>query len=163
MKKPARFRPMIAVIGDTVCDKNVAALALETGRLVAGRGAILVCGGYGGVMEHAARGAKASGGTTLGILSGKEKNEANRWIDIPIVTGIRDARNAIIARTADGVIAISGAYGTLSEIAFALNFGVPVVGLRSWDLRHHGPKKNLSFPNFQTPSKALSHLFRLIS
>ena len=95
-------------------------------------GAVLVCGGRGGVMEAACRGAKAAGGLTIGILPGVDRGGANAFVDVPIVTGMGEARNAIVARTAQAVIAIGGSYGTLSEIAFALRFGVPVVGLGTW-------------------------------
>ena len=85
-------------------------------------------------MEAACRGAKSARGLTIGILPGTDRSEANPYVDIPIVTGIRCARNVIVARTAQAVIAVGGSYGTLSEIAFALNFGVPVVGLGTWEL-----------------------------
>ncbi|MGH7601866.1 MAG: TIGR00725 family protein, partial [bacterium] len=98
---------------------------------------MLICGGMFGVMEAACRGAKEIGGTTIGILPGKNKTEANAFVDIPIVTGLNDARNVIIARSADGVIAVDGEYGTLSEIAFSLKFGKPVIGLKlSFDIPH---------------------------
>jgi uncharacterized protein (TIGR00725 family) len=101
-------------------------------------GAVLVCGGRGGVMEAACRGAKSANGLTIGILPGKSWSEANPYVDIPIVTGIGEARNAIITRTAQAVIAIGGSYGTLSEIAFALSFGTPVVGLGTWEVGREG-------------------------
>jgi hypothetical protein len=89
-------------------------------------------------MEAACRGAKAEGGTTLGILPGLDREEANAYVDIPIVTGLGEARNAIVVRTADAVIAVSGGYGTLSEIGLALKMGCPVVGLGTWELRQEG-------------------------
>ena len=89
-------------------------------------------------MEAACRGAKSAGGLTMGILPGKSWAEANPYVDIPIVTGISEARNAIITRTAQAVIAIGGCYGTLSEIAFALSFGMPVVGLGTWEMEREG-------------------------
>ena len=105
---------------------------------MAEKGAILICGGRGGVMAAACRGAKSGGGLTIGILPGTHRSQANPYVDIPIVTGIGEARNAIITRTAQAVIAIGGSYGTLSEIAFALAFGVPVVGLGTWEMRRDG-------------------------
>ncbi len=153
---------IIAVIGDSECPAEVKRLAYEVGRLVANAGAYLICGGYGGVMAESARGAKDAGGTTIGILSGIDPGEANSSIDIPIVTGMRDARNAIIARTADGVIAVSGGFGTLTEIGFSLLFHVPLVGLRSWRLDHHDPAKRLPFPSADTPEKAFDLLLSLI-
>jgi hypothetical protein len=99
------------------------------GRLLAREGVILVCGGLGGVMEAAARGAKRAGGTTLGILPGYDPASANPYIDIPVCTGMGHARNAIIAATASALIALEGAYGTLSEIALGLKLGRRVIGL----------------------------------
>jgi uncharacterized protein (TIGR00725 family) len=119
----------IAVIGGGHCSDEIYELARQVGQEIAKAGATLICGGMFGVMEAACRGAKEAGGTTIGILPGKMKNEANAFVDIPIVTGLNDARNVIIARSADGVIAVDGEYGTLSEIAFALKFSKPVVGL----------------------------------
>ena len=154
-------QPIIAVIGDGNCAPDIYKLAEQTGYLLAKKGARVMCGGYGGVMEAAAKGAKRGGGLTIGILSGKERAEANPWIDIPIVTGMRDARNAVIARTAHGVIAVSGGYGTLSEISFSLLFQIPVAGIKSWDLRHHNPaKRRLSFPNFTSPPKAVDFILK---
>lgn len=113
-------------------------VAEEVGRQIARRGAVLVCGARGGVMEAACRGAKAEGGITVGILPGTDRREANAFVDIPIVTGLGEARNAIVVRTADAVIAVSGGYGTLSEIGFALKMGRPVVGLGTWELHRKG-------------------------
>jgi uncharacterized protein (TIGR00725 family) len=128
----------VAVIGSASTDAEYAALAEEVGREIARRGAILVCGGRGGVMEAACRGAKSAGGTTVGILPGTDRREANAYVDIPIVTGMGEARNAIVVRTADAVIAVSGGYGTLSEVGLALKMGRPVVGLRTWQLNREG-------------------------
>jgi hypothetical protein len=128
----------VAVIGSASTDPEIAALAEEVGREIGRRGAILVCGGRGGVMEAACRGAKAAGGTTVGILPGTDRREANPYIDIAIVTGMGEARNAIVVRSADAVIAVSGGHGTLSEIGLALKMGRPVVGLRTWVLCREG-------------------------
>jgi uncharacterized protein (TIGR00725 family) len=121
---------IIAVIGGGQCSHENYELARQAGQEIARAGALLICGGMFGVMEAACRGAKEVGGTTIGILPGKMKSEANAFVDIPIVTGLNDARNVIIVRSADGVIAVDGEYGTLSEIAFALKFSKPVVGLK---------------------------------
>lgn len=129
---------IIGVIGDAQCDARTACLAEEVGRELAKRGAILVCGGLGGVMEAACRGAKAEGGTTIGILPGVNRHEANPYVDIPIVTGLDQARNIIVVRSAQALIAVSGGYGTLSEIAYALKLGIPVVGLGTWQLSKEG-------------------------
>ncbi|MEW6569885.1 MAG: TIGR00725 family protein [Nitrospirota bacterium] len=126
---------MVAVIGGRRTEKTLLKEAEEVGRLIALRGATLVCGGLGGVMEAASRGAKSAGGPTVGILPQKDAREANQYIDIPIATGLGIGRNVIIARAADALIAIGGEYGTLSEIAFALQMGKPVVGIRTWDIK----------------------------
>ena len=110
-------------------------MAEQVGGGIARRGAVLVCGGLGGVMEAAARGASATGGLTIGILPGATADEANSFIDVPIVTGLGEARNALVVGSSDAIIAIAGEYGTLSEIALALKMGVPVVGLGTWQLR----------------------------
>lgn len=125
---------LIAVIGARQCDAETYALAEQVGYELARRGAIVVCGGLGGVMEGACKGAKRAGGLTIGILPGKTPREANPYVDIPIVTGLGEARNSIVVRTARAVIAVGGEYGTLSEIAFALKFGIPVIGLNTWQL-----------------------------
>lgn len=125
---------IVGVIGAGRAEDKALSVAEEVGRLVAQRGAQLVCGGLGGVMEAAARGAKAAGGTTIGILPQGDKSQANPYIDIVIATGFGEARNVIIVRTADVLIAVSGKYGTLSEIALALKIDKPVVGLGTWDI-----------------------------
>ena len=129
---------IVAVIGGSAPTEEEAAAAEAVGRALAEGGAVLVCGGRGGGMEAACRGAKSAGGLTIGILPGTNRGEANPYVDIPIVTGLGEARNAIIMRTAQAVVAIGGSYGTLSEIAFALLFGVPVVGLGTWEVRREG-------------------------
>lgn len=126
------------MIGAASCSPEVAAAAEQVGRLIACQGAVLVCGGRGGVMEAACRGAKAEGGITVGILPGLDRSEANAYVDIPIATGLGEARNAIVVRTADAVIAVSGGFGTLSEIGLALKMGRPVVGLGTWELCQQG-------------------------
>lgn len=128
----------LAVVGSASCDAETAALAEEVGREVARRGAVLICGGRGGVMEAACRGARLAGGTTVGILPGTDRSQANPYVDVPIVTGLGEARNALVVRSADAVIAVSGGYGTLSEIALALKMGRPVVGIQTWELRRPG-------------------------
>ena len=127
-------KPLIAVIGGSECSERIARLAEEVGRLIAQRGARLVCGGLGGVMEAAARGAKSGGGETIGILPGKDPRQANRYIDIPITTGLGYVRNVLVVRAADAVVAIDGKSGTLSEVAFAMIEKKPLVSLESWDV-----------------------------
>jgi uncharacterized protein (TIGR00725 family) len=104
------------------------------GALVARRGAVLVCGGLGGVMEAACRGARQEDGTTVGILPGLDRGAANAFVDVALATGLGEARNALVVRSADALIAIGGAYGTLSEIALALKGGKRVVGLGTWEI-----------------------------
>ncbi|MFC2023257.1 TIGR00725 family protein [Chloroflexota bacterium] len=128
----------VAVVGSAICDEQTAAIARVVGRELARKGVVLVCGGRGGVMEAACRGAKEGGGTTLGILPGTEPGEANEYVDVEVVTGLGEARNAIVVRTADAIIAIGGGWGTLSEIGLALKMGRPVVGLGTWQLVKEG-------------------------
>ena len=125
---------IIGVIGTSGADRRAARDAYEVGRLIARRGAVMICGGLTGVMEAAARGAREEGGLTIGVLPGDDPRQANPYIDIPIVTGMGYARNIIIVRSARAVIAIGGSYGTLSEIAYALNLRVPLIGLGTWDI-----------------------------
>jgi uncharacterized protein (TIGR00725 family) len=127
-------RPYIAVIGSGEANEEEARLAEAVGGAIGRAGAVLVCGGLGGVMEAACKGAKAAGGTTLGIVPGSDRNTANEFVDVVVATGIGESRNAIIVATADALIAVGGEYGTLSEIALALRAGKPVVGLATWGL-----------------------------
>jgi uncharacterized protein (TIGR00725 family) len=128
-------RKYVGVIGAGECDAELAQLAETVGQGIAEAGAVLVCGGMGGVMEAACRGAKAAGGTTIGILPGPDRSRANEFVEIAIATGIGEARNLAIIRTSDVLIAVGGSYGTLSEIGFALKMGKRVVGLKTWDIK----------------------------
>ncbi len=114
------------------------------GRLLARRGAVVVCGGLGGVMEAACRGASREGGTAVGILPGLDRGAANPFVSVAVATGLGEARNALVVRAADALIAVGGAYGTLSEIALALKAGKPVIGLGTWEIdgveRVEGPE-----------------------
>jgi uncharacterized protein (TIGR00725 family) len=127
-------RVYVAVVGGGDAPAGVVAQAEEVGRGLAAAGAVVVCGGLGGVMAGACRGAKAAGGTTLGILPGTERGQANPWVDVAVPTGMGEARNALVVRSADALVALAGEYGTLSEIALALRLGRPVIGLASWDI-----------------------------
>lgn len=127
-------RPHIAVVGASSATEEQEGDAEAVGRALGGAGALLVCGGRGGVMEAACRGAKAVGGITVGILPGSDRADANPHVDVALATGLGELRNGLIVRTADALIAIGGAFGTLSEVALALQAGKPVVGLGSWDL-----------------------------
>lgn len=124
-------RPLrIAVAGAGVSGPELAAVAEEVGRRIGEAGAVLICGGLGGVMEDAARGCAAAGGLTIGLLPGTDAANANPHIRIPLPTGLGEARNVLVARTGDVVIAIGGRWGTLSEVAMARKVGVPVILLR---------------------------------
>jgi len=124
----------IGVVGESVCSRATARTAERVGAAIARAGAVLFCGGRTGVMEAASRGAARAGGDVVGVLPGFSRRDANRWVTIPVVTGMDQARNVVLVRSCDAVIAIGGSYGTLSEIALALKLGVPVVGLRTWRL-----------------------------
>jgi uncharacterized protein (TIGR00725 family) len=138
-------KPLISVIGaSNSCTADDYKLAEEVGRELARRGAILICGGLDGVMEAACRGAAAEGGLTVGILPGNKRDDANPYVNIPIVTGLGYARNSIVAKSGQAVIAIGGSYGTLSEIAYALQGNIPVIGLGTWSLAtSEGPDKSI--------------------
>lgn len=120
----------IAVAGAGICGPDLLEVAEAVGRAIARADAILICGGLGGVMEGAARGAIREGGLTVGILPGRDGRSANPYIEVPLPTGMGEGRNVLVARTADAMIAIGGEWGTLSEVAMARKCGVPVVLLR---------------------------------
>jgi uncharacterized protein (TIGR00725 family) len=128
----------VAVIGSGSAPVKESAVAAEVGAALADAGAVLVCGGLGGVMEAACRGARQRGGTSVGILPGSDRSAANRYVDIAIATGLGEARNAVVVGCADAVVAVGGEFGTLSEIALALRAGKPVIGLGTWELRRGG-------------------------
>ncbi len=129
------MKRVVGVIGGRQVGEPLLQEAEKVGRLLAERDAIVVCGGLEGVMEAVARGAKQAGGLTIGILPQDDKTYANPYIDVPIATGMGIGRNVIIARTADVFIAIGGEYGTLSEIAFALQMRKPVIGIQTWNIK----------------------------
>lgn len=137
---------VISVIGSGEADAETAALAEEVGRLLARRGVTVACGGLGGVMAAVCRGAKAEGGRTIGILPGDDPRDANPWVEVAVCTGIGYARNIIVVKTGWAVIAVGGAYGTLSEIGHALAEGIPVVGLRTWELARNGARDDGIIP-----------------
>jgi uncharacterized protein (TIGR00725 family) len=144
----------VAVVGPNDGSREELEGAEETGRLLAERGAVLVCGGLGGAMEAACRGARSSGGTTVGILPGTDRADANPYVQIALPTGLAEGRNLLVVRSADAVIAVGGAYGTLSEIAFALRAGTPVVGLHTWELARGG-KADEAVIRAASPSQAV--------
>jgi uncharacterized protein (TIGR00725 family) len=131
---------IVAVIGNSSCSKDEAETAESVGAELAARGATVICGGLGGVMEAVCRGAKSRGGLTIGILPGEDSGMANQFVDVPIVTGVGYARNMAVVKSAQAAIAVGGNYGTLSEIAYALKNGIPVIGLNTWSLRRDAQK-----------------------
>jgi hypothetical protein len=156
--------PYISVIGAGQASDDEEAAAEEIGRRLAEAGAILVCGGLGGVMDAAARGCEAAGGTSVGVLPGDDRTPGSPHLTVRIATGLGEARNAIVARAADAVIAVGGEFGTLSEIAFALKMGKPVIGLGTWALDLEGlpgdPLQRASDPG-DAVTKALEAAERL--
>ena len=128
----------VAVIGASHATPENLAQAEAAGRRLAELGAVVVTGGRGGVMEAASRGAKSAGGRTVGILPGFDRSDANAFLDVGLPTGLGELRNGLVARAADAVVAIGGAWGTLAEIAFARGAGKPVFGVDSWDVGDDG-------------------------
>jgi uncharacterized protein (TIGR00725 family) len=151
----------VAVCGPDPCSQEVGEQAEEIGRLLARGGAVVVCGGLGGVMEAASRGASDEGGTVIGILPRLDRNEGNPYLTVAIPTGMGEMRNALIVRAADAVIAIAGEFGTLSEIAFALKTDVPVVGLGTWQLSKEGRPIDDPIVRVATPQEAVEEALRL--
>lgn len=150
----------VSVSGSGDAPPDVIALAEEVGSRLARADAVVVCGGLGGVMEAVCRGAKSAGGTTVGILPGTERSDANAFVDVAIPTGLGESRNALVARAADVLIAIGGEFGTLSEIALALKVGTPVIGLGAWDLRRRGEVVD-AIKAADTPAEAVDLALRL--
>jgi uncharacterized protein (TIGR00725 family) len=148
----------VAVCGESDPQTSLADLAFEVGRGIAERDAVLICGGLTGVMEHAARGARAAGGLTIGLLPDEDVNDANEYIDISIATGLGHARNAILARTADGIVALGGGLGTLSEIALALRNRLPTIGIKTWRFDRDG-RTEPELPVAANATEALDWLF----
>jgi uncharacterized protein (TIGR00725 family) len=128
----------VAVVGGGDAGPEAVAAAEDLGRELARRGAVVVCGGLGGVMEAVCRGARAQGGRTVGILPGDDRAAANPHVEVAVATGMGEGRNLLVVRTADAVVAVDGEFGTLSEIALALRLGKPVVGLDTWEIRRPG-------------------------
>jgi len=129
----------IAVIGERDASRALLREAEDVGRELARRGAVLVCGGMGGVMEAAARGCADAGGLVVGIIPTADAEDANDYVSVPIVTAMGEGRNIIIVRSAQAVIAVGGSYGTLSEIALALRLEIPVIGLHTWAFSRERP------------------------
>lgn len=151
----------IAVVGESKASSEIAKLAEEVGTEIAKAGAVLVCGGLKGVMEAVSKGAQCAGGTTIGILPGSKREDANPYIDYPIITGIGYARNKLVVKTGHVVIAVGGSYGTLSEIAFALGYEIPVVGLKTWQFIHHSGQIDKKVHYASSPKEAVGLALKL--
>jgi len=152
--------PYVAVIGASNATEWELDTAEALGHLLAEAGCVLVCGGLGGVMNAAARGAEAGGGISIGILPHDDRQLASRHLTVAIATGFGEARNAIVARSADAVVAVGGEFGTLSEIALALKMGTPVIGVGTWELGRDDMDRD-PIVRVDTPEQALAHLHRL--
>jgi len=152
----------IGVVGEGVCTARAARQAAQVGAAIACAGAVLLCGGLGGVMHAASRGAAEAGGVVVGLLPGVRRRDANRWVTIPIVTGLDQARNVVLVRSCDAVVAIGDMYGTLSEIALALKLGIPVVGLHTWRLRQPEGRR-VPIVVAATPEQAVTRAVRAAS
>jgi len=159
---PEKRKKIVAVIGSRQPSPEEAEIAEEVGREVARYGITLVCGGLGGVMEAACRGASAEGGLTIGILPGDSPETANPYVQIPIVTAIGFARNVSVVKSAQAAIAVGGSYGTLSEIAFALQSGIPVIGINTWALSRNGQPDN-SIIQTKSATEAVNKALSLIN
>lgn len=154
--------PQVAVIGAGRCSEAEAAIAEEVGRLLAAAGAVVLTGGRGGVMEAASRGAAQAGGLVVGILPGADASDANPWVALPVVTGLGEARNVVLMRSAQAVIAVGGECGTLSEIALACKFGCPVVGINTWRAVD-GSGQRLPIQHAATATEAVETALRILS
>lgn len=152
-------KTLISVIGAGAASAAEKRTAEAVGRLIAERGAVLVCGGLGGVMEAACRGAHEAGGLTVGFLPGDDASGGNADLDIALPTGLGEARNVLVARASDGVVAVGGALGTLSELAFALKKRVPVAALGSWKLETARLPEDALFLEASSPGEAVEFVF----
>lgn len=157
---PEKRKTIVAVIGASQCSADEASWAEEVGRKLARKEVVIVCGGLTGVMEAVCRGADGVGGTTIGIIPGDTSQAANPYVHIPIATGLGYARNVIVVKSARVVIAIGGGYGTLSEIAYALQNSIPVIGLRTWELSRDGQPDNSIIPA-ESPQEAVEKALEL--
>jgi len=153
----------IAVVGGSEAASPAVAAAEAVGAALASAGAIIVCGGLGGVMAAACRGAKSAGGLTVGILPGHDRSAANQWVDVVIATGLGEGRNALVVGSAAAVIAIDGEYGTLSEIGLALRAGIPVIGVGTWSLTRPDGRRDGGIVPIENPQEAAAVALRLAS
>jgi uncharacterized protein (TIGR00725 family) len=146
---------IVAVIGASKCTAQESKWAEEVGQELAKNGAAVICGGLTGVMEAVCRGANKAGGLTIGILPGDTAEAANAYVDIPVVTGLGYARNVIVVKSAQAAIAIGGSYGTLSEIAYACQRKIPIIGLNTWEMSRNG-NPDISIIRANTPKEAVA-------
>ncbi|MFH1428334.1 MAG: TIGR00725 family protein [Candidatus Margulisiibacteriota bacterium] len=153
---------VISVIGESLTSLEVYARAEKVGQLLAENDITVVCGGLTGVMEAVCKGVKSKGGRTIGILPGNDRNSGNKYIDVPIVSGIGYARNSVVAKTGQIVIAIGGWFGTLCEIAFALDAEIPVIGLDTWDIFKDGERPEKGIIQVKTPEEAVEIALELL-
>lgn len=151
---------IIGVIGGSKADPETMKLAEQVGAEIARRGAAVVCGGLTGVMEAVCKGARSQGGLTIGIIPSNSKDDANPYVQIPIVTGMGMGRNVMLVMTADVLIAVSGEFGTLSEIAHALNIGKKVIALRTWKLQNARSRPIPDLIEVDTPEQAVEAALR---
>jgi uncharacterized protein (TIGR00725 family) len=154
--------PWIAVVGPGDASAQELATAEELGAEIAAAGAVLICGGLGGVMEAACRGARSRNGMTVGLLPGLDRGDANGWVQVAVPTGLGEARNALVVRAADAIVAVGGAWGTLSEIALGLKTGRPVLGLGTWELAREGRAVE-GISAMDSPSEAVAHALARLS
>jgi uncharacterized protein (TIGR00725 family) len=152
--------PYVAVCGGSAFEQEASDHAREVGAALAREGAIVMCGGGGGVMEGVCEGARSEGGMTIGFLPGDDRGHANEFVDIALPTGLGEMRNMLLVRASDVVIAISGEFGTLSEVAYALRLGIPVVGLNTWEL-HKAGKVSDAIVNVDSPEEAVRTALKL--
>lgn len=164
-RRPPLRRPAIGVVGSGAPDPGSRAVALadEVGTEIARRGAVLVCGGLGGVMEAACRGASRAGGLTVGILPGRHPGEANDFVEVAVPTGLGELRNGVIVLASDALVAVGGEFGTLSEIALALKQRRPVVGLGTWHLQRPDGTAESSLLTASSPEEAVALALRAAS
>ena len=144
----------IGVIGAASCGKEIRDIAFETGKEIAAQNAVLVCGGMGGVMEEACRGAKEAGGVSIGILPGNDRLYGNPYMTYSVVSGVGEARNSMVVKSSEALIAIDGSFGTLTEIAFALKWGKPVAGIGTWKMED-GEGRQAPVKLFDNPAEAV--------
>lgn len=149
------MKTLIGVIGTSQADTSQYSAAEQVGGLIAKRGGIVICGGMGGVMEAASKGAVSHGGLVVGVLP-QDRQQANKFIDIPIVTGFGEGRNVILVKSSQVIIAIGGGFGTLSEISFALRLDIPIIGLNTWNVSEQ-------IRNANTPEEAVDMAFSFIA